>query len=102
MRNDFDEALGLDQLSLEQQTSLEAGKRPERKVGIIVTNHHLYWPPNAMYERIRQGWIMRQQLLQFKGKHTFPAFMCGGKCADHSLTHNRPIPISRTFYSRLQ
>ncbi|KAI9594641.1 Endonuclease/exonuclease/phosphatase [Syncephalis fuscata] len=77
LRNDFDEALGLDQLSLEHQSSLEAGKKPERKVGVIVTNHHLYWPPNAMYERMRQGWIMRQQLLRLKEKHKFPSFMCG-------------------------
>ncbi|RKP25061.1 hypothetical protein SYNPS1DRAFT_22911, partial [Syncephalis pseudoplumigaleata] len=59
------------------RTLLEAGKRPDHKRGIIVTNHHLYWPPNAMYERLRQGWIIRRQLAQFKKKHAFPAFMCG-------------------------
>ncbi|KAI8049283.1 Endonuclease/exonuclease/phosphatase [Syncephalis plumigaleata] len=77
LRTDLDDALGLDQLSLEDRSSLEAGKKPERKRGVIVTNHHLYWPPNAMYERMRQGWIMRQQLIRFKQKHAFPAFMCG-------------------------
>jgi hypothetical protein len=79
LRTDLEDALGLDQLSLEDRSSLESGKKPERKSGVIVTNHHLYWPPNAMYERIRQGWIMRQQLIRFKQKHAFPAFMCGGK-----------------------
>lgn len=35
-------------------------------LGVIVTNHHLYWNPPARYEKLRQCYVMMETAIDFR------------------------------------
>jgi len=37
-------------------------------MGIIISNHHLYWKPNAKYEKLRQIYVLLNNIYSLKNK----------------------------------
>ncbi|ORY26923.1 hypothetical protein LY90DRAFT_705995 [Neocallimastix californiae] len=40
----------------------------ENEMGIIISNHHLYWKPNAKYEKLRQIYVLLNNIYSLKNK----------------------------------
>jgi RNA exonuclease NGL2 len=64
-----------------QVLAIRSKEHPE--VGFIVGNTHLYWRPDAIYERLRQTMIYATRFLEFKGKQSsdvrWISLLLGGK-----------------------
>ena len=62
--------------------------KDDSRRGVIVSNHHLYWRPEAHYEKLRQVGVMleeisglREELVAELGHcaNSWPLFFCGGE-----------------------
>lgn len=47
--------------------------------GIIISNHHLFWPPLAAYEKLRQACVVLESCVSMGLEYQWPVLMCGGK-----------------------
>jgi len=49
-------------------------------LGVILTNHHLYWRPSAQFVKLRQCLVLLEELKEFSMelKKSWPTFICGG------------------------
>jgi mRNA deadenylase 3'-5' endonuclease subunit Ccr4 len=44
--------------------------------GVVVSSHHLFWPPAAHYEKLRQSLVMLHEVVQLNTER-WPMVMCG-------------------------
>ncbi|KXS19161.1 hypothetical protein M427DRAFT_67300 [Gonapodya prolifera JEL478] len=73
-------------LALSLPPSSTSSSQPN-EVGLIVTNSHLFWRPQAIYERLRQGWVLCEEARKARleavrnwpelGRGGWPVLMCG-------------------------
>ncbi|KAJ3159410.1 hypothetical protein HDU86_001728 [Geranomyces michiganensis] len=56
---------------------------PAKASGILISNTHLFWRPTARYEKLRQAWVLINEMMVTRkdlnraGPTVWPMFMCG-------------------------
>ncbi|RKP14692.1 hypothetical protein BJ684DRAFT_14984 [Piptocephalis cylindrospora] len=70
--------------TMAQVIALRWKERPEQ--GLVISNHHLFWPPLAAYEKLRQTCVILEKCVSIGSLRQWPILMCGDSAVYSSMT----------------
>jgi RNA exonuclease NGL2 len=95
-KNEVFERVAYEEVDLDDDVEMGAATGPTKTVaqvavlrckeheadGLVISNHHLFFPPTANYEKLRQTCTVLSRAVALGQKYAWPILVCGGGLRD--------------------